>query len=378
MADVIIDTDPRSISRDIIQSVEAELGPMMPGDERRIFLDQLAYVFAVQNNAAAVAWAHNAPETASGDALTALGLRIGVERSAGRPARVSLSASGTGGTAEIAIGTRLSIGGVAWAVTSPVSLAQPGEAEAEDAHPSAGQTSAQNAIVPGMEATPLSGSLPLGILSVQTRSVGVSGCYLQTAVCDDRADDSVFRERVIAYQRRSFDWTAIARRVIPDAADVYAYLAEPGAVRIVAVKRDADGWTRALTAEENTALTAALQSCEERPLGDEVASVVADVQALTATLTVTLRRGWLASVTAAATAAVEKWCLDGAGHLGGEVDSGDLVRILDGIEGVRWVNVRQWAVGALPARGTPPHVALTQAQASRCTPAGITIEYTEA
>lgn len=377
MADVIIDTDPRSISRDIIQSVEAALGPMMPGDERRIFLDQLAYVFAAQNNTAALAWQHNAPETATGDALTALGLRIGVERSEGRPARVSLSATGTGGTAEIAVGTRLSIGGVAWVVTAPISLAQPGEADAEDTHPNAGQTAAQNALVPGMEATLLSGSLPLGILALQTRSVGASGCYLQTALCNDRADDAVFRERVIAYQRRSFDWRAIARRVIPDASDIYAYLEEPGEVRIVAVKRDADGWTRALTTAESDALTAALQSSEERPLGDEVESVVADVQALTATLTVTIRRGWLASVTAAATAAVEKWCLDSAGHLGGEVDSGDLVRIIDGLDGVRWVNVRQWAVGTLPSRGTPPHVALSQAQASRCTPAGITIEYTE-
>lgn len=376
MTETIISTDPAAISREIVQSVEQTLGPMMPGDERRIFLDQLAYVFSAQNAAAVVAWEQNAPETASGDALTALGLRVGVSRIAGRPAiiRVAITTSAAG--VSLPVGFRFALAGTSWAISTAPTDTQSGEATAEISAPPAGETAMQNAVVAGMEGTPLE-ALPAGVLAVQAVLSGGAGVYVQTAEASDLTDDAVFRARVIAHQRRSFDWRDIARRVIPDASDVYAYLASPGEVRICVCKRDSDGWTRALTGPENTALTAALQASEERPLGDHVEAVIADVKAVALSLSVQLKRGWLAEVTAAATAAVEAWCRASAGHLGGEVDSGDLVRILDGIDGVRWVDVAGFSVGALDPIGTPPHVVLMDNQAARVTPAGVVLSFVE-
>ena len=375
MAD-IISTDPAEISREIIQSVEAQLGPMMPGDERRIFLDQLAYVFAAQNAHAVQAWNQNSPELASGDALTALGQRVGVSRSAGQPAIIRIRIDTSAAGVSLPVGFRFALAGTSWAVSVAATDSQNGEATAENSAPPAGETAAQNAVVSGIEATALD-SPPAGVLAIFSASLGGAGVYVQRAEASDLSDDEVFRARVIAHQRRSFDWRDIARRVIPDASDVFAYLASPGEVRIVVCKRDADCWTRALTADENTALTAALQASEERPLGDHVEAVQAAVKTVTASLTVHVRRGWLASASAAASAAIEAWCRASAGHLGGDVDSGDLVRIIDGIEGVRWVNVSSFYVGGLPLIGTPPHVAIEENTAARCVPSNILLTFEE-
>ena len=371
----IISTDPREISRDLIQSVEATLGPLMPGDERRIFVDQLAYALAVQNSAAVTAWAQNDPAKAEGDNLTALGQRIDVYRTSGAPARISMSVNASDPMASVPVGFRFTLGGVSWSMTAAASSAQSGEAQADETTPTAAETAAQNALIGSMIATPTT-ALPAGITSLYT-SARLGGPYIQRATADDREDDAVYRARVIAYQHRSFDWREIARSIVPDASDIYAYLAAPGQVRIVVVKRDADGWTRSLDPIENSSLSLQLAASADRPLGDQVAAVIADVLPVSIALEATIRRGYLPQVTQAAADAIAQWCYDSAGHLGGEVDSGDLVRIIDALDGVRWVNVASMSVGGLTPVGSPPHVTLTENQAARCTPQTITLTITE-
>lgn len=112
----IIETDAIAIRNRIVADVENRIGEiLMPGDERRIFCDAIAYAIATQNSAMIEYWKRNDIDYAKGDDLTAIGARMGINRNAGRPAIATFSIAFTQARAiPVPRGTEFSIDGVAF------------------------------------------------------------------------------------------------------------------------------------------------------------------------------------------------------------------------------------------------------------------------
>lgn len=88
MADLkLIETDSETLYYSIIQAMEIMTGePLYPGDERRIFAEALVQLIVSITNQCNTACKNKMLQYAQGEALDALGYRMGVERLAAMPA----------------------------------------------------------------------------------------------------------------------------------------------------------------------------------------------------------------------------------------------------------------------------------------------------
>lgn len=382
----IIETNPENISKQIIKETESVTGPLMPGDERRILLDGVAYPLAHQNVLLQTAFEELDIDTASGEVLTIRGAAFGLSRREGSPARIRLDVCKKDATSfRLAEGTKVSFDGVEFAIAQDYQLIggagtiRTVEAVGVEEKPDAENAIAQNSLFAEMHAQD-------GQLEQPNEHVRWIGCiqtpplYLEYAVADE-TDDSIFRQRVKAEMQRPGDYASMTREFLPDATDVRVDLVSPGTITISALHLGASGFAEAYSPETYASLQNFLRSHRRRLHGDEILTLAPTPVTVALTVSLQTKRGSSASVLSSVNDSLPGFCRK-FNSIGGYFDLSDIIKFFDSLESVEITQIKS-CVLSLPSgkryslTGIPGFCNISEKEYISIIPENINVEITE-
>lgn len=265
MAEFFETTSARDLSTQLITAAEQELGTaLLPGDERRVWCDVLAYLAIVFGAHANELADEQTIDGAHGETLDALAARLGLTRSEGVKATVRMLYTAEAQGIAYTLPTRYAAQGLTFivpATTMPAnqdSITLTAEAEAVGAQ--------YNGIPSGTDFVPV--DPPDSFISCASIIISMGGGD------DETDDDEAFRARVNEARLTPetagtiASYRAVLRRAFGDLIDLWAETTDEG-VRFFPLFRDAvTGHGRVLTAAELALVEEYLTRDDVRALGD--------------------------------------------------------------------------------------------------------------